>query len=1088
MLHIHSSNRLEHLLQALSNVIQNNPLPPLIPEIIVVQNQGMERWISMELAKNIGVWANSYFPFPNALLWRVFKEALGYLPDTSQFEREVMVWSLMDILHDFKNHPDFSELNGYLQDDMEEIKMFQLAWRIAEIFDNYVIYRPTWIADWENGQQPAELKHDFQARWQALLWRAIVARHGTQHLAKLRAEFFRKAQRLAKNPRFQRISVFGISTLPPFHLEVLAELGRNLDIHVFLVNPCQLYWGDIVSDGEMAHKKTPEDLQYVEKGNTLLASMGKMGRDFMDMLNEYPHATHEYFENPGNEMLLHCIQSDILELRDANEVRKIPIDANDESIQIHACHSPLREIEVLHDQLLQLFETKKDLLPKDVLVMMPDIEKYAPFIEAVFDTTPEEHKRIPFNIADRNLRTESALIESFFAILALNKSRFSVTEVLAVLEGEAVQRRFGLNEPDLELIRHWIEETGIRWGIDKSDKQRQDLPAFDENTWRAGLKRLLLGYALPKSSKDTLFHGILPYNDIEGSETLILGKLVAFIEDLFATIEASEHSRPLSEWANFLIEVLDRFLSPDEDSELDAQKLRQLLTSMVENANLAQFNAKVSREMVLAYLRHFLEIEPQPAAFLSGSVSFCAMLPMRSIPFKVLCLLGMDDQAYPRSNKPLGFDLVAKNPLRGDRSRRKNDRYLFLEALLSARDVFYISYVGQNIQDNTVIPPSVVVSELLDYINKGFLIPKDSFVTQHPLQAFSPRYFNGREKRLFSYSSEYCTASRALMQERRAAKGFIVEALPEPDNDWKTVEIHRLIRFFKNPIEFLLKQRLGIVLSEEPEELDQTEPFELKGLAYYKLNQTLVEKRLEGIDLNDYQSIVKASGLLPHGEIGDYAYREMITKIQPFVETVKYFKTHKRDTKVVNLQLGDMLIRGRLNKFWGNHLIHYRYATLKTKDYIQLWIEHLILNSLNELNLPKQSLLIGLDKNKKVKVWQYDPVENSKEILETLLKFYYWQGLIKPLYFFPDSSLTFAEIVNKSENEATALEKALEKWRGKTTEEKQYRTEGDDDYYRLCFGPAEDSSELLKDEQFKNLAKKFFKPLLACRSEWKMLA
>jgi exodeoxyribonuclease V gamma subunit len=1077
MLHIHSSNRLEYLLQALSTVIKNNPLPPLIPEIIVVQNQGMERWVSMELAKNLGVWANGYFPFPNALLWRVFKEALGYLPDTSQFELEVMVWSLMDILHEFKNHPEFTELNGYLQDDIEEVKMFQLAWRLAEIFDNYLMYRPTWIADWENGQQPAELKQDFQARWQALLWRAIVERHGTQHLAKLRAEFFRKVQRIAKNPRFQRISVFGISTLPQFHLEVLAEMGHHIDIHIFLVNPCQIYWADIASVGEMAHKKTPEDLQYVEGGNSLLASMGKMGRDFMDMLNEYPHAAHEYFENPSDETLLHWIQSDILELRDANEVQKIAIDANDKSIQIHACHSPLREIEILHDQLLQLFENNKNLLPKDILVTMPDIEKYAPFIEAVFDTTPEEGKRIPFSIADRNLRNESALIESFFAILALNTSRFSVTEVLGVLEGEAVQRRFGLNEPDLELIRHWIDETGIRWGIDKVNKQRLDLPAFDENTWRAGLKRLLLGYALPKSSKDTLFHGILPFDDIEGSETLILGKLVAFIENLFETIEASEQARPLSEWSNFLTDVLDRFLSPDEDSELDAQKLRYLLNNMVENANIAKFDTKVSREMVLAYLRHFLKQEPQQTAFLTGSVSFCAMLPMRSIPFKVLCLLGMDDQAYPRPNKPLGFDLVAKNPRYGDRSRRNNDRYLFLEALLSARDIFYISYVGQSIQDNTIIPPSVLVSELLDYINKGFLIP--NFVIQHPLQAFSPRYFNNIDTNLFSYSNDYCTASRALMQEHQSVKGFIVEALPEPDNEWKIVEIHRLISFFKNPIQFLLKERLGIVLSKENEELNETEPFELKGLAYYKLNQTLVEKRLEGIDLQDYQSIIKASGLLPHGEIGDYAYREIITKIQPFVEKVKKFKNQKRDTIAIKMKFGEMLLTGRLNKLWGNYLIHYRYASLKTKDYIQLWIEHLLLNSLEDPNLPCKSLLIGLDKDKKIKVFEYQPVKNSKEILETLLHSYYWQGLIKPLHFFPDSSLTFAESMEKDQNVETAFDKALYKWQG-NQDTKQYKSEGDDDYYRLCFGPPEDNSAL-KPEQFKSLAQTFFEPLLKHR-------
>ncbi len=1099
MLHIHTSNRLEYLLKVLAAVIRSAPLPPLKQEIIVVQSKGMERWVSMALAKQLGGWANGYFPFANAMLWRIFKETLGYLPETSQFEREVMVWSLMKLLPQFLTQRVFLELNSYLRGDEQQIKRFQLAWRIADVFDQYLIYRPQWMADWENGEQPAELENDFQARWQARLWRALVERHGTQHRAKLRADFFKNLPRITHNPRFpQRISVFGIPALPPFHLEVFALLGSLIEVHIFLLNPCQEYWGDIVSDAEMAFQTSreqgqliPPEERYFEKGNSLLASMGKMGRDFIDMLNEYPHEAYDYFEPPGQAKRLHQIQSDILQLTEHTKVPTIPVDHNDKSIQIHACHSPMREVEVLHDQLLALFEENPTLLPKDVVVMMPDIEAYAPFIETVFATTPEADQQIPFSIADRSLRSESALIDTFFAILELNHSRFSISKVLAVLEAEAVQKRFGLLEQDLDLIRHWIDKTGIRWGMDKADKERLNLPAFDENTWRAGLNRLLLGYALPQKGErrreteergretfiegDVLFQGILPFDEIEGNETLVVGKLVAFIESLFECVQILEQPRTLPEWATFLRGVLDRFLSPNEETEAQVQQVRDVLNTLVENAHRAKFNTQVSREVILAYLRHFLESEPLPTPFLTGQVSFCALLPMRSIPFKVVCLLGLNDQAYPRPNKALGFDLIAKHPQRGDRSRRQNDRSLFLEALLSAREFFYISYVGQSIHDNTVIPPSVLVNELLDYIVKNFTpLQEKDLVIRHPLQAFSPRYFNGTDQPLFSFSSEYCTASTALFNKRKQSKIFIIKRLPEPQplTEWKTVNIHNLTRFFKHPTRFLLKERLGILLQTGKGLLDETEPFEVHHLDRYKLNQILVEKSLEGMNLQDYQMIAKASGQLPHGQIGDYTYHQLTGEIQPFVKRIQHALIQdKRESVAINLIMGELQITGYLGRLWHDSLVHYRCAKLKAKDHIQLWIHHLILNSLAHKDLPRHSLLIGENSS-----WEYQPVSNSKEILQILLKLYYWQGIFQPLHFFPESSLTFVEAINKGKTEEEAFYRAWDTWQGNDFA----RGEADDDYYRLCFGRTENKHPL-EHEPFKILAKQFFEPLLAHR-------
>ena len=1108
MLHIHTSNRLENLIQALATVIKSNPLPPLVQETIVVQSQGMERWVSMSLAEQLGVWANGEFPFPNKIVWQLFKEALSSskLPDTSKFEPPVMVWTLMDILPMFLEHPDFSELSGYLQEDEHEIKRFQLAWRIANIFDQYVVYRPTWLADWEKGGQPQQLEKDSQASWQAILWRELVARYGAQHRAKLQADFLKQVQHLANQSRFQRVSVFGISALPPFHLDVLAQLGQVVNVHIFLLNPCQEYWAHIVSDTEIAHRMAlrdeptdPETL-YLEKGNSLLASFGKMGRDFMEMLNDYQHDAHETFEAGGETTLLNRIQSDILHLREPGADKPTPIKGEDKSIQIHVCHSYNREVEVLHDQLLALFEEHPSLLPRDVLVMMPDIETYAPFIEAVFATTPDSAKQIPFSIADRSLRAESALIDSFFAILELTNSRFSVSQVLAILETDAVQRRFGVSGADLDLMRHWIDKTGIRWGMDKADRERMNLPAYDENTWRAGLNRLLLGYALPSkegkgsrnpvpgnkspgarnseplhNARDFLFQGILPYDEIEGSETLVLGKLIEFIEQLFECVQALGQSRTLPEWSVFLIDVLERFLSPDEHSESEAQQVRKVLNTMVENGNRAQFNASVSCEVILAYLHHHLESEPLPMHFLSGKVSFCAMLPMRSIPFKVIYLLGMNDIAYPRPSKSLGFDLITTNPRRGDRSRRQNDRYLFLESLLSAREFCYISYVGHSIHDNTMMPPSVVVSELLDYISKGFTHPLqdnilDYLITHHPLQAFSPRYFNGTEKQLFSYSGEYCTAGSALLNEYQDFKNFMVEALPEPQPvaEWKTVDINRLTRFFRNPTEYLLRERLGIELQAENGLLDETEPFEVRGLERYKLSQTLVDNGLAGVDLQEYQTVAKAGGQLPHGSIGDYVYSKLTTEVQPFVERLQpSLRQPRREPVAVNLTLGDMRLTGHLGRLWRDNLIHYRCARLKAKDFVTVWIHHLILNSLAG-QLPRHSLLIGLEGG-----WEFEPVKDSLSILQTLLTDYYWPGLVLPLPFFPESSQAFVENLKTGKSEEEALSRAQKTWQGSDFG----RGEVADEYYQLCFG--NDSGGPLLNETFKSLAKPFFEPLLA---------
>ena len=454
----------------------------------------------------------------------------------------------------------------------------------------------------------------------------------------------------------------------------------------------------------------------------------------------------------------------------------------------------MREIEVLQDRLLEMFQTDPTLLPRDILVMTPDIKTYAPFIQAVFSIPKDDPRWIPFSIADRGVREESKVIDSFLNLLDLHGSRLGASQVLGVLESPSVQKRFGLSEADLELIHRWVRETGIRWGIDGESRGRLGLPGFQENTWRAGMERMLLGYAMPDQDGQ-MFAGILPYDRIEGGDASVLGNFLGFVERLFVSVKELDELRTLEEWSAFLAALLEEFFLPDEETARDVKVIRQTLHDLAGKQALSGFNEKIGLDVIKSYLKTFLEAEGFGFGFLTGGVTFCAMLPMRSIPFKVICLAGMDDDTYPRQTKPLGFDLMAKNPRPGDRSRRNDDRYLFLEAILSAREKLYISYVGQSIQDNSPIPPSVLVSELTDYIRQGFEVPgketREQIVTKHRLQAFSPDYFKEKGK-LFSYSTENFEASQRAIQRREDPVPFISKGLSEPGEEWKTIDLDQL--------------------------------------------------------------------------------------------------------------------------------------------------------------------------------------------------------------------------------------------------------------------------------------------------------
>jgi exodeoxyribonuclease V gamma subunit len=1063
-LHVHRSNRLETLATALADVTRAPLRAVLQPETIIVQSLGMRRWLSYALAASHGIAMNVRFPLPASFAQEVFRAAFPGEKEETGFARETLPWRVLALFPRFLSKNGWEPLRQYAEGEMSALKEYQLAQRIAAALDRYIAYRPETLLEWQSARG---------GDWQAQLWRELVRRRAERHPPALLQRLAQENPPLAGLP--ERVSLFGISSLPPFYLSLVELVARQLDVHLFLLEPTDQYWGDIRSRREQdrllrERGTTAEDL-HLETGNPLLASFGKVGRDFTRLVQDLePVDAPELFVPPSRRSLLAQVQADIFEMRE-RPAGTLDAVSDDGSLRFHCGHGPMREVEVLHDQLLELFERLPGLAPRDILVTMPDIEAYAPFIDAVFGSPGDEGHAIPFSIADRTTRGESSVADTFLRLLDLHGSRFTAPAVLALLDDAAVRRQFELRESDLEVIRDWVARAGIRWGIDAAHRAHFGLPALAENAWRAGLDRLLLGYALPGDER-TLFAGVLPMREVEGALATTLGRFTAFAEALFASVPALGAARILGQWEHTLQQLARTFFDDGDDSADELRRLREVFAGLGTTMRAAEFDAPVSFEVMRAHLGAALADTESGFGFLAGHVTFCALKPMRAIPFKVICLLGMNDTAFPRRDTAPAFDLVsAQNPRRGDRSQRDDDRQLFLEALLSAREVLYLSYSGLSPRDNSPAPPSVVISELLDYLAENFGLKEKTLVTRHRLQPFSPAYFRG-DARLFSYSAENAQASQRGSAARESSPGFAITPLAAPGEEWRAVEVRQLAEFFAHPAKFFARERLRLALPEEAEPLEESEPFALDGLKRYGLGEELTEIALTGAAPAAHLSVARAGGALPAGYVGGSEFGTISRNAATLAEQIRRLVPGEALPPLsLDATIGDWRLTGALHDLRPTAQLRQRPAAVKAKDVLRAWIWHLALQLTD--GGPRETLLFGLDA-----AWRFRPLDNAAELLADLLALYA-EGLRTPLPLFPNTSMEFArrKLLPGSRETANPVVEARKKWIG--NEFRPGSAEREDAWFALCFPPELDPL----DARWQDIAERVFAPIFAAREE-----
>ena len=909
-------NRLEDLRDLLVQFLISQPLAPLQAEIVLVQSNGMKHWLEMALAQDsaLGICAATRLELPSSYLWEIYRSVLGVdaVPEQMPFDKAHLQWRLMRLLPVLAaRNSIYSPLERYLQGGKDGRKLYQLAQQVADVFDGYQSYRADWLKDWAVGEDVLR-SHDGKPTvldepqvWQAQLWRDIRTDLGAEladaSRASVHARFMRQLraliaeyQRTGSIPKGvpPRIVVFGISSLSMQTVEALAELGQMCQVLMLVQNPCQYFWGDIV-EGHDRLRQQVRRRQQTKSNNAgatdlvdhqapthpLLASWGKQGRDYLHLLDDFDrvqdyqakHTRVDAFVDPAvlsqGPSQLAQMQSAILNLEPV-PASPIALQSGDTSISLVTTHSAQREVEVLHDHLLGWLETTPDLNARDVMVMVPDMESFAPHIHAVFGRFVRGQVRhIPYSVADTTAR-QSPIVQALEQLLKLPRSRISLVEWLSLFEVAAVRKRFGLTQDDITQLQSWLVSAGVRWGLDATHRKTWGVSEAvgdrDQNTWSFGLRRLLLGYAVGVGSA---WAGTLPQAALQSLDAPLISKLLDWLNAVTETLSELVGPKAPPEWCRVMVDVVARFFEPGDDAEARlVQRVLEPLEIWLQSCELAQLDSPLTLDVVREHWLSQVSEEGLSQRFFGGGVQFGTLMPMRSIPFKVICLLGMNDGAYPRQTAARDFDLMTQSWRPGDRSRREDDRYLFLEALLSARERLYISWQGHRATDNAEQPPSVLVAQLIDYLNVGWSPRREP--QQQPLHPYSEAYYL-QDSPFQTFDQEW-----ARVHPNATAADELVKIQAEPETKLSdqteaarpaALTLDDLRQLMRQPVEVFFRGRLRILFDGVEDAQQELEPFALNGLEKYHFGQILLNAK----DATSALAALKLSGSLPMAAFGE---------------------------------------------------------------------------------------------------------------------------------------------------------------------------------------------------------------------------
>jgi exodeoxyribonuclease V gamma subunit len=1149
LLYVERSNRTEKLLASLARRRQAWQRDPLESSIVVVQGQGMERWIAQSLADEHGVCANTSFLFPKNLLERVFASCPveDWAAPDPRWEPERLTWWVAQRIVRHRDAPELAPLVPHLEAADGDWRLVQLARQIADLFDRYINDRPERVIGWT---QSEAILSDRDEGWQASLFRGLVEDLGESHLARRSHDFVTRmlgddAEPFARGLRAHFpawIEVFAVSTLSPLYLRVLDGLARAIDVHLSVLSSSRHFVGELWREVRDEESAVAPDVGSGDEGPMgaapgaiagLLAGLGRLGADFQSGLEEisgYQESEAELFEDPTagktQPTLLERLQRGLLDLEDGDA--GVPIARDDDSVRIHACHGATRELEAVETSLREAFDRDPTLTPEDVIVMAPDIDAIAPSIEAVFAPAREGASAIPYRIADRGTLRRSPVAEAFVALLELLTGRAARSEVIDWLAREPVRERFGLEVEAIESLVEWAERAGVRFALDEDHRAALGLAVERSHTWSGGLDRLALAHAV--GAGDRVWEGVIPVPLGASGEARWLGALGELESLLSAARRTAQRGLSVIEWCHWLVRLLEDAIRRVDENAHEHAAVRKALLETAEAAEAAGFDEAIPFEAIRERIRRALESAPPAQGFLSGGVTFCELVPLRAIPFRVIAIVGLGDEVFPRGGPAPGYDLIARHPRPGDRSPRSDDRHLFLEALLSARDRLILTWPGRDLRDGTERPPSVVVAELLDALEACFVLApseqhcapsegdeeagseiealREWLVVRHPLQAFSPRYFvqgppgddrlvgrgmdafRGARARWEAWAAGGGAARRFLLEELEVAEASNTAADARPH-----LTLEMLCERILRPSRYFVRAALGLRLPRSEDAVVESDPIRFEALDRYRLGQVLIDHYEAGASLEETERKLAANPLTPPGLAGGLATRELRDELQTILSLAQSWRSgaaipdqpFELDLEGPG-ELGPVRLSGTLGELWPAGRICLGFTRIGGRSEHDLWIRHLVLCALVERGLETSaaSMLIARPSGgaRRERIVSFEAVSDPQV---HLARFFEWAWSLDraPLPFFPRSARRYAESL-ESKGARGAKREAYGVFLGRSASELQ-RDELEEDYEseRLWEGvkPLEADAALPVRFHFDELATAFFEPLLAARRE-----
>jgi exodeoxyribonuclease V gamma subunit len=966
------------LARGLAEILSRPPADPFAGEVIAVPAKGVERWLAQRLSHVLGatagdgVCANVDFPWPSKVLDEAVQSASPeHAAAVEQWAPQRSVWPLLEVIDACApTEPWCRPLAQHLGTaDEDKGRRFAVASRLARLFDDYGQSRPAMLRAWADGRHERGDRTALEAdlRWQAELWRRLRDRLGTSSPAELLGD---ACTRLRDEPALtglpERLSVFGASRLSPARLSVLTALAQHRDVHLWLHHASPALWETVKTAEHVVRRHDDATRRLLT--NPLLISLSRdvlelqqlltrQAPDFSDVLHASP---------PHRDTLLGRLKQDLADDRVRDD--PAPVHADDRTVQVHACHGRTRQVEVLREVVVGLLADDPTLEPRDVLVMCPDVETFAPIIAATFSLGAEDDAahpaaRLRVRIADRALRQTNGLLAVLAQLLELGTSRTTASQVLDLASSPAARQRFGFDDEEVERLRTWVVRAGVRWGLDDEHRRTWQLGDVEQGTWRDGLDRLLLGIAMEGGT--TIFGDVVPLDDVDSADIDLAGRLAELVDRLAAAQQLMAGRHTAQEWLTGLENaVLSLAAATSEDAWQEIQ-LHSELADVIESASGS--DALLGLADIHGLLDGILSGRPTRASFRTGTLTVCTLVPMRSVPHRVVCLLGLDDGVFPRQSTRDGDDVLARDPWVGERDPRSEDRQLLLDAICATEEHLVITYSGADERTNASVPPAVPLGELLDALDRTASAPggqrvRDVITTHHPLQPFDPRNFTAGELSTqgpFSFDVLGYGGAVAAAGQRTGTPPFLDGPLTSTSDATGDVSLAAMTSLLEHPARGFLRQRLQVGVTWNEEEPADAIPIELDALEVWGVGTRVLADRLAGLDPDASNEIELRRGDLPPGLLGAAYLHTVVAEVDKLMLASTIERALSPESYDVDVALADgTRLTGTVGGVRGDAILSITYSSLGARQRLHAWIE-LVALTVSQRDRPWSAVAVG---------------------------------------------------------------------------------------------------------------------------------